>query len=206
MFERFTDQARQVVVLAQEEARALEDAWIGTEHLLLGLLRGEGTLAGLVLDSLGVRVDAARADVVRIIGPHSVAAPRLIPFTPGAKRVLELALREARVLGHNRIGAEHILLALVQDADAIAVQILSDAGAEPEAIRGEVLRRLGDPQRAADVLAHSTSEKSLDQRIESLQIRERLTSERLQRMRDELAELHAEQGRRDAPGEEPDQR
>ena len=110
MFERFTGRARQVVVLAQDEARALNHDYIGTEHILLGLLREEEGLAARVLESLDVTVDDVRAHVERIVGRGHEARLGQIPFTPRAKKVLELALREARSLGHNYIGTEHILL------------------------------------------------------------------------------------------------
>ena len=110
MFERFTERARQVVVLAQEEARTLKHNYIGTEHILLGLLREEEGLAARVLESLDITVERVRAQVVRIVGSGEEVTSGQIPFTPRAKKVLELALREALSLGHNYIGTEHILL------------------------------------------------------------------------------------------------
>lgn len=206
MYERFTEPARQVVVLAQEEARALKHAYIGTEHILLGLLRLEdGGLAGRVLGTLGIGIEHVRAEVVRIAGagPEVIATSSGLSFTPRSKKVLEFALREALGLRHNYIGSEHILLAIVKENGGVAARVLLDAEADPETIRDEVLRGLGDPQRAG-VLGHCTSEKNLDQRIEALAIRERLMSARLERLRDELAELRANQERRDAPGKEPE--
>src|SRR2546422_2815752 len=109
MFERFTERARQVVVLAQEEARTLKHNYIGTEHLLLGLLREEEGLAARVLESLGITLEAVRSQVARIVGQGETVTSGQISFTPRAKNVLELALREAKSLGHKYIGTEHIL-------------------------------------------------------------------------------------------------
>src|ERR687895_34298 len=130
MFERFTERARQVVVLAQEEARTLKHNYIGTEHILLGLLREEEGLAARVLESLDITVERVRAQVVRIVGSGEEVTSGQIPFTPRAKKVLELALREALSLGHNYIGTEHILL---------------DFDADSEKIRNEVIRMLSGP-------------------------------------------------------------
>ena len=147
MFERFTERARQVVVLAQEEARALKHNYIGTEHLLLGLLREEEGVAARVLDSLDVSVEEVRAAVVRIVGSGEESPQGQIPFTPRAKKVLELALREALSLGHNYIGTEHILLGLVREDEGVAARILLDLDAEPDKIRNEVMRTLSGPGR-----------------------------------------------------------
>src|SRR5207245_1311611 len=124
MFERFTERARQVVVLAQEEARTLKHNYIGTEHILLGLLREEEGLAARVLESLDITVERVRAQVVRIVGSGEEVTSGQIPFTPRAKKVLELALREALSLGHNYIGTEHILLGLVRENEGVAARIL----------------------------------------------------------------------------------
>jgi ATP-dependent Clp protease ATP-binding subunit ClpA len=139
VFERFTDRARQVVVLAQEEARGLKHDYIGTEHLLLGLLRVDDGLAARVLTTLGVSADAVRAQVVQIVGPGHEAAHGQIPFTPRAKKVLELSLREALSIGHNYIGTEHILLGLARENDGVAARIMLELGAGAERIREEVL-------------------------------------------------------------------
>jgi ATP-dependent Clp protease ATP-binding subunit ClpC len=147
MFERFTERARQVVVLAQEEARSLKHNYIGTEHLLLGLLREEEGVAARVLDGLEVSVEEVRAAVVRIVGSGEESPQGQIPFTPRAKKVLELALREALSLGHNYIGTEHILLGLVREDEGVAARILLDLDAEPEKIRNEVMRALSGPGR-----------------------------------------------------------
>jgi ATP-dependent Clp protease ATP-binding subunit ClpC len=142
MFERFTQHARQVVVLAQEEARALKHNYIGTEHILLGLVREEEDLAARVLESLDITVEPVRAQVIRIVAAGDEVTPGQIPFTPRAKKVLELALREALSLGHNHIGTEHILLALTRENEGVAARILLDFDADSEKIRNEVIRTL----------------------------------------------------------------
>src|SRR6202522_985222 len=145
MFERFTERARQVVVLAQEEARTLKHNYIGTEHILLGLLREEEGLAARVLESLDITVERVRAQVVRIVGSGEEVTSGQIPFTPRAKKVLELALREALSPGHNYIGTEHILLGLVRENEGVAARILLDFDADSEKIRNEVIRMLSGP-------------------------------------------------------------
>src|SRR5256714_184060 len=145
MFERFTERARQVVVLAQEEARILKHNYIGTEHILLGLLREEEGLAARVLESLDITVERVRAQVVRIVGSGEEVTSGQIPFTPRAKKVLELALREALSLGHNYSGTEHILLGLVRENEGVAARILLDFDADSEKIRNEVIRMLSGP-------------------------------------------------------------
>jgi ATP-dependent Clp protease ATP-binding subunit ClpC len=149
VFERFTERGRQVVVLAQEESRTLGHDYIGTEHILLGLLREEEGLAARVLASLGVTVELVRAEVVRIVGSGEKTASGQIPFTPRAKKVLELALRESRSLGHNYIGTEHILLGLVREEEGVAAQILIALDTNPKEIRDEMLRMLSSPEGAA---------------------------------------------------------
>ena len=144
MFERFTEGARQVVVLSQEESRALRHTYIGTEHILLGLLR-EKQLAAQALASFGVTVEAVREQVVVIVGAGEEVPAGQIPFTPRTKKILELALREALSLGHDYIGPEHILLGLVRENEGVATRILLDFGAEPEKIRMEVIRLLSGP-------------------------------------------------------------
>ena len=145
MFERFTERARQVVVLAQDEALHLRHNYIGTEHLLLGLLREEEGLAARVLESLDITVEEVRAQVARIVGQGDEEVGGMIPFTPRAKRVLELSLREALGLGHNHIGTEHILLGLVRVDGGVAARILLDFDADAEKIRTEIIRMLSDP-------------------------------------------------------------
>ena len=146
MFERFTDRARRVVVLAQEEARRLNHNYIGTEHILLGLVReGEG-VAAQALESLGISLEAVRAQVEEIIGRGGQAPADHIPFTPRAKKVLEFSLREALVLEHNYIGTEHILLGLIREAEGVAAQVLERLGADLSRVRQQVLHLLGgDP-------------------------------------------------------------
>jgi ATP-dependent Clp protease ATP-binding subunit ClpC len=146
VFERFTERAKQVVVLAQDEARALKHNYIGTEHILLGLLREEEGLAARVLESLDITVEEVRAQVARIIGPgDEPIVSGQIPFTPRAKKVLELSLREALSLKHNYIGTEHILLGLVRENEGVAARILLDFGADAEKIRNEIMRVLSGP-------------------------------------------------------------
>jgi ATP-dependent Clp protease ATP-binding subunit ClpC len=155
MFERYTERARQVVVLAQDEARALKHNYIGTEHILLGLLREEEGLAARVLESLAITVEEVRAQVARIVGQGDEVTTGQIPFTPRAKKVLELALGEARSLGHNHIGTEHILLGLVRENEGVGARILLDFGAGAEKIRNEIIRMLSR-SGSGPARAHST--------------------------------------------------
>ncbi|HLJ07928.1 MAG TPA: Clp protease N-terminal domain-containing protein, partial [Acidimicrobiia bacterium] len=142
MFERFTDRARRVVVLAQEEARLLNHNYIGTEHILLGLMHeGEG-VAAKALESLGISLEAVRQQVEEIIGQGQQAPSGHIPFTPRAKKVLELSLREALQLGHNYIGTEHILLGLIREGDGVAAQVLVKLGADLNRVRQQVIQLL----------------------------------------------------------------
>lgn len=142
MFERFTDRARRVVVLAQEEARLLNHNYIGTEHILLGLIHeGEG-VAAKALESLGISLDAVRGQVEEIIGQGGAAPSGHIPFTPRAKKVLELSLREALQLGHNYIGTEHILLGLIREGEGVAAQVLVKLGADLSRVRQQVIQLL----------------------------------------------------------------
>ena len=142
MFERFTDRARRVVVLAQTESRLLDHDYIGTEHLLLGLVaEGEG-VAARALTSLGLSLDEVRRQVEEIIGQGHAAPTGHIPFTPRAKKVLELSLREALQLGHNYIGTEHLLLGLVAEGEGVAAQVLVKMGATLPNVRSEVLKLL----------------------------------------------------------------
>jgi ATP-dependent Clp protease ATP-binding subunit ClpC len=143
VFERFTERARQVVVFAQDEARRLGHPHIGTEHLLLGLFREEDGVAAVALRSSGLTLEAVRDDVVRIAGRGEGTPTGQIPFTPRAKRTLELALREAVGLQHNYIGTEHILLALARSPDSMAARVLLDAGADEGTLRGAVLAHIG---------------------------------------------------------------
>ena len=139
MFERFTDRARSVVVLAQEESRLLGHNHIGTEHLLLGLLAEREGVAARALESLGVTLDAARQQVREIVGPGSEAARGHIPFTPRAKKILELSLREALSLGSEVISTEHLLLGLIDEGDGVGAQILERLGAQNTKVRKAVI-------------------------------------------------------------------
>ena len=142
MFERFTDRARRAVELAQEEARRLNHNYIGTEHILLGLIReGEG-VAARALESLGISLEAVRQQVEKIIGRGQQAPSGHIPFTPRAKKVLELSLRESLQLGHNYIGSEHILLGLLREGDGVAAQVLVRLGADLNRARQQVVQLL----------------------------------------------------------------
>src|SRR6266480_4228095 len=140
MFERFTDRARRVVVLAQEEARMLNHNYIGTEHILLGLIHeGEG-VAAKALESLGISQEAVRQQVEQIVGRGQQAPSGHIRFTPRAKKVLELSLRESVQLGHNYIGPEHILLGMVREGDGMAAQVLVTLGADLNRVRQQVIQ------------------------------------------------------------------
>jgi len=162
MFERFTDRARRVVVLAQEEARMLNHNYIGTEHILLGLIHeGEG-VAAKAMESLGISLEAVRQQVEEIIGQGQQAPSGHIPFTPRAKKVLELSLREALQLGHNYIGTEHILLGLIREGEGVAAQVLVKLGADLNRVRQQVIQLLNgyqakEPAGAAPEGAPSTS-------------------------------------------------
>jgi ATP-dependent Clp protease ATP-binding subunit ClpC len=165
VFERFTERARQVVVLAQDEARALKHNYIGTEHILLGLLREEEGLAARVLESLDITVEEVRAQVARIVGQGDEVTTGQIPFTPRAKKVLELALREALSLGHNYIGTEHILLGLVRENEGVAARILLDFDADAEKIRNEIIRMLSGPGRRQQSGGGAAGEKAKSSKL-----------------------------------------
>jgi ATP-dependent Clp protease ATP-binding subunit ClpC len=160
MFERFTDRARRVVVLAQEEARMLNHNYIGTEHILLGLIHeGEG-VAAKALDSLNINLDAVRQQVEEIIGQGQAAPTGHIPFTPRAKKVLELSLREALQLGHNYIGTEHILLGLIREGEGVAAQVLQKLGADLNRVRQTVIQLLSGYTGKEQVSAGGSSESA----------------------------------------------
>ncbi|MDP8957604.1 MAG: dihydroneopterin aldolase [Actinomycetota bacterium] len=170
MFERFTDRARRVVVLAQEEARLLNHNYIGTEHILLGLIHeGEGVAAG-ALESLGINLDSARRRVVEIIGQGAQSPRGHIPFTPRAKKVLELSLQEALQLGHNSIGTEHMLLGLVREGEGVAAQVLQDLRADLPGVRQAVIQQLSGKSEVRWELAPSPVHPPFD-RIELRGIR-----------------------------------
>ncbi len=153
MFERFTDRARRVVVLAQEEAKMLNHNYIGTEHILLGLIHeGEG-VAAKALESLGISLDAVREQVTDIIGTGQQQPTGHIPFTPRAKKVLELSLREALQLGHNYIGTEHILLGLIREGEGVAAQVLVKLGADLNRVRQTVIQLLSGYQSGKEAVA-----------------------------------------------------
>ena len=166
MFERFTDRARRVVVLAQEEARMLNHNYIGTEHILLGLIHeGEG-VAAKALESLGISLEGVRSQVEEIIGQGQQAPSGHIPFTPRAKKVLELSLREALQLGHNYIGTEHILLGLIREGEGVAAQVLVKLGADLNRVRQQVIQLLSgyqgkEPQASGGGPAEGTPSTSL---------------------------------------------
>ena len=152
MFERFTDRARRVIVLAQQEARLLGHGYIGTEHLLLGLLADGGGTAAQALESLGVTLDAAREQVREMVGEgqRPQTQPGHIPFTPPAKKVLELSLREALNLGDDHIGTEHLLLGLLAEADGVGAQVVARLGASRRAVHDKVIELIGsEPDPAA---------------------------------------------------------
>ena len=178
MFERFTDRARRVVVLAQEEARMLDHGYIGTEHLLLGLVHeGEG-VAAKALEAMGINLEAVREQVETIIGRGEHTESGHIPFTPRAKRVLELSLRESSQLGHNYIGTEHILLGLVREGDGVAAQVLVKLGADLNRVRQQVIQQLhGHPGESRVRIARGARRGEVEDvlaRIDSMD--ERLTA------------------------------
>jgi ATP-dependent Clp protease ATP-binding subunit ClpC len=146
MFERFTDRARRVVVLSQEEARILDHDYIGTEHLLLGLIREGHGLAAKALESLGISLDSVRQQVEETVGRGRQAPSGHIPFTPQAKNVLRLALSESLALDHHYIGTEHILLGLMREGDGVAAQVLAQLGADLDQVRQQVRQLLRDYQ------------------------------------------------------------
>ena len=159
MFERFTERARRVVVLAQEEARMLNHDYIGTEHILLGLIREREGVAARALESLGISLDAMRTAVEDIIGQGQQKQSGHILFTPRAKKVLELSLREALQLGHDYIGTEHILLGLIREGDGVAAQVLTNAGVDLNRARQRVIGLLHG-RREEDVPPSSASSAS----------------------------------------------
>src|SRR5881392_2357394 len=178
MFERFTERARQVVVLAQEEARTLKHNYIGTEHILLGLLREEEGLAARVLESLDITVERVRAQVVRIVGSGEEVTSGQIPFTPRAKKVLELALREALSLGHNYIGTEHILLGLVRENQGVAARILLDFDADAELVREATIDMLGGRRTATEAWRKRREQREAEAAAEKPDLAARLAQAR----------------------------
>jgi ATP-dependent Clp protease ATP-binding subunit ClpC len=171
VFERFTDRARTALQLAQEEARLLKHSFIGTEHLLLGLIHEGNGVAAKALEHLGISLEAVRTKVEETIGLSGTAPTGSPPFTPRAKKVLELSLREALQLGHNYIGTEHILLGLVGEGEGVAAQVLVSLGADLNRVRDEVLRRLSGLQTKP---TRSVPREAEAQRGSSARIRRRL--------------------------------
>jgi ATP-dependent Clp protease ATP-binding subunit ClpC len=150
MFERFTDRARRAVVDAQEEARRLDHSYLGPEHLLLGLIREGNGLAVKALSGLGIEPDRVREQVEEQTGRGQAAPSGRIPFTPAAKKSLELSLSESRHLGHSYIGTEHILLGLIREGDGLAAGVLTSLGADLERVRAQVTSLLEAYQRRKD--------------------------------------------------------
>jgi len=150
MFEKFTDRARRVIVLAQEEARLLNHNYIGTEHILLALIHEGQGVAARALESLGVSLEDVRRNVEEMIGRGQHELSGHIPFTPRAKKVLELSLRESQQLGHNYIGTEHILLGLIREGEGVAAQVLVKLGADLNRVRQQVLQLLPGREEAGE--------------------------------------------------------
>jgi ATP-dependent Clp protease ATP-binding subunit ClpA len=168
VFERFTDRARRVVVLAQEEARLLNHNYIGTEHILLGLIHeGEG-VAAQVLESLGISLDSVRSKVDGLMHAGDAMPDGHIPFTPRAKKVLELSLREALQLGHNYIGTEHILLGLIREGDGVAAQVLTELGADLPRIRSTTIQVIGGMHSGRFSPTHTAAASRVDRRARSV--------------------------------------
>ena len=181
MFERFTDQSRRAVVLAQEEARFLNHNYIGTEHLLAGLRRENRGVAARTLESAGITMDAVRAEIEKLVGRGQLAPSGHIPFTPQAKKCLELSLREALNLGHNHIGTGHLLLGLISKDDGNPVQVLSGLGADLGQLRAQVILQIEDdpedsggfspprPRRAELPNAVQTLLDTIDERLSAIE-------------------------------------
>jgi len=168
MFEKFTDRARQVVVLAQDEARRLRHKHIGTEHILLGLIHEGDGVAAQALQSLGIGLDAVRLKVEEITPPGEHTAPGHIPFTPRAKKVLELSLRESLDLGHNYIGTEHILLGLIREGRGVAAAALAGLGADPSRVRQSVVQLVAADEESPAAIRHPRSQVVLAEIAERL--------------------------------------
>jgi ATP-dependent Clp protease ATP-binding subunit ClpC len=171
VFERFTERARQVVVLAQDEARALNHNYIGTEHLLLGILREADGLGTRVLLSLDVNLEQVRDEVRRIIGLGDEPVTGQIPFTPRAKKVMELGLREALALGHNYIGTDHLLLGLIRERGGVGMRVLFDFGLDEHRIRNRLIEMLGGepgPESLSLVSATGIQPEELSHRLSAI--------------------------------------
>jgi ATP-dependent Clp protease ATP-binding subunit ClpC len=184
MFERFTDRARRVVVLAQEESQRLSHNYIGSEHLLLGLLAEQEGVAARALQSLNVTLTAARELVEEIIGPGQQTPRGHIPFTPRAKKILELALREALTMGSEVINTEHLLLGLIDEGDGVGAQILQRLGATPQAVREAVATLITTEPEAAEVTGPESEPRAV-----SVTRRVGIRLDALTEMRDLLASI-----------------
>jgi ATP-dependent Clp protease ATP-binding subunit ClpC len=188
MFERFTDRARRVVVLAQEEARMLDHNYIGTEHLLLGLIHEQEGVAAEALRSMDISLEAVRFHVEAIIGRGQDPPTGHIPFTPRAKRVLELSLREALQLGHNYIGTEHILLGLIREGEGVAAQVLQKLGADLGRVRQQVIHLLSGYTGAGE----ETQPRGIERSVSEVRGRIDRVLRRLDSMEAEFRDLRAE--------------
>jgi len=171
MFERFTNQSRYAIVAAQEEARSLDHDYIGSEHLLLGLLREDQGTSARALASAGITLEAARHDVEALIGRGERPPSGHIPFTRPAKKCLELSLREALQLGHRYIGTGHLLLGLMSQGDSAAVQVLGRLGADLDQLRARVIQELADHPENQDDLSYAARPEPLSPRPEPLSLR-----------------------------------
>ena len=156
MFDRFTERARKVIILAKEEAKRFNHDYIGTEHILLGLIKEGESVAAAVLQNLGLSLDTIRLEIEKLVqfGPSTVVSGD-IPFTPKAKKVIELALDEARRLGHNYIGTEHLLLGLIKEGEGVASHVLMNIGLDLNKVRAEVIKLLGSATPGSDSAAMS---------------------------------------------------
>ena len=184
MFERFTDRARRVVVLAQEESQRLSHNYIGSEHLLLGLLAEQEGVAARALESLNVTLTAAREQVEEIIGPGQQKPSGHIPFTPRAKKILELSLREALTMGSEVIDTQHLLLGLIDEGDGVGAQILQRLGATAQAVREAVARLITAEPEAAEVTGPGSEPRAV-----SVTRRVRIRVDALTEVKDLLASI-----------------
>jgi ATP-dependent Clp protease ATP-binding subunit ClpC len=208
VLERFTDLARRVVILAQEEARRLNHNHVGTEHILLGLISEGQGVAARALESLGIGLEPARQEVEEIIGRGEKAPSGNLPFTPRVKKVLALSLREAIQFGHNYISTEHILLGLVQEGEGVAVQVLARLGAEPNRVRQQVTRLIrgggqeGGGEEAGAGPARATSKGPPQVRLATRDIGQIEVLHQLSRIADRLEAIERHLGMRSG-GAEP---
>ena len=200
MFERFTERARRVVVFAQEEARELNHSYIGTEHLLLGLMRDADSVAARALQELEIRRDAVREQVTEIIGRGKTSPSGHIPFTPRAKKVLELSLREALQLNHNYIGTEHILLGLVREGEGVAAQVLIKLGGSLSRVRDKVIELAPPGTGEGPELSGQLRRSAMRGPLEGLTRRLEAMDERLEAMDERLAAIERHLGLAGGPG------